>query len=244
MHIGENLREDPQSAKRSRRDTWPVVIDAYVASLGAALRGPRAVKRELLTEVRDSLNDAAAGYEADGLPTADAARAAVADFGAVDVIAPDYQRELALAQGRRTALLVALGVGIQGPIAELVWRSAADGWTWRPSPGYLLLSQIVDYTGYAVLGGGLMAALLCGIGSRYLDVGSRFVRTTGIATITVCVFFMVGGGALSLLSPTMEGFTPLSVFSTVLSAALPLWMVSSGLRCLRVSLRRPLRASL
>ena len=50
-HIGENLRDNPQSRCRPLGDTGRVVIDAYVSSLGAALHGPRAAKRELLTEV-------------------------------------------------------------------------------------------------------------------------------------------------------------------------------------------------
>lgn len=43
------------------------VIDAYVAALGGALRGPRPAKADLVTEVRDSLADAAAAHEHGGL---------------------------------------------------------------------------------------------------------------------------------------------------------------------------------
>ncbi|MET7423971.1 permease prefix domain 1-containing protein [Dactylosporangium sp. NPDC005555] len=217
-----------------------MVIDAYVTSLGAALRGPRAAKRELLTEVRDSLHDAAAHHEATGHDASAAARMAVDEFGTVRDLADDYQRELALLQGRRTALLVAGAVAAQQVISEVAWRSAATGWTWQPSRGYALLAHTVDYAGYAVVILGVLAAVACGVGSRYVSVGSGFVRATGIAAIGVCAFFVLGGAALSLLSPawhttTTGGFSPLDLASAAVTTTTPVWMVYSGLRCLRAS---------
>ncbi len=220
-----------------------MVIDTYVTSLGAALRGPRAAKRDLLTEVRDSLHDAAAHYESTGLPGDDAARLAVDEFGSVRELAPDYQRELALLQARRTALLVAGIVAVQQVTSEIAWRSAATGWTWQPGRGYAFLAQTVDFTGYAVVLLGLVAALVCGIGSRHLNVGSRFVRATGVATIAVCAFFVAGGTALSVLSPawqtTASLASPLALAVTAVTAATPVWMVYSGFRCLRAASPRP-----
>ncbi|WP_327006104.1 permease prefix domain 1-containing protein [Dactylosporangium sp. NBC_01737] len=216
-----------------------MVIDTYVTSLGAALRGPRAAKRELLTEVRDSLHDAAAHYESTGLPGDDAARMAVDEFGPVRELAPDYQRELALFQGRRTALFVAGAIAVQQVISEVAWRSAATGWHWQPGRGYALLAQTVDYAGYTVVVLGLLAALACGIGSRYVTVGSGFVRATGVAAIGTCAFFVVGGMTLSLLSPawhtTTTDASPLALASAAITAVTPLWMVLSGLRCLRAA---------
>lgn len=226
-------------------DTGRVVIDTYVTSLGAALRGPRAAKRELLTEVRDSLHDAAAHYESAGLPGDEAARLAVDEFGSVRELAPDYQRELALFQARRTALFVAAAVAVQQVISEVAWRSAATGWDWRPGRGYIFLAQTVDYTGYAVVLLGLLAAVACGIGSRYVSVGSRFVRATGVAAIVTCAFFVGGGMALSLLSPawqttaTATVASPLALAATAITATTPVWMVYSGLRCLRAASPHP-----
>jgi hypothetical protein len=215
-----------------------VVIDAYVTSLGAALRGPRAAKRELLTEVRDSLHDAAAHHESAGLPDEAAARLAVDEFGTVRELAPDYQRELALLQGRRTALLVAAAVAAQQVISEMAWRSAATGWDWHPGRGYALLARTVDYTGYTVVVLSLLAALACGVGARYVNVGSAFVRATGVAAIAVCTFFVLGGTVLSALSPawhTTTSTSPLDLTAAAITTATPLWMVLSGLRCLRAS---------
>src|SRR5207244_7286136 len=85
-------------------------VDRYVAGLGAALRGPRRVKADLLVEARDSLVDAAEAYRAEGATQAEADRQAVAEFGTLAEIVPAYQAELAVAQGRRTALLIALAL--------------------------------------------------------------------------------------------------------------------------------------
>ncbi|GAA3253956.1 permease prefix domain 1-containing protein [Dactylosporangium siamense] len=220
-----------------------MVIDTYVTSLGAALRGPRAAKRELLTEVRDSLHDAAAHYESTGLPAAAAASLAVDEFGSVHELAPDYQRELAVSQARRTALFVAAAVAVQQAISEFAWRSAATGWTWHPGSGYLFLARTVDYAGYTVVVVGLLTALACGVGSRYVNAGRTFVRTTGIAAIAICAFFVLGGAALSLLSPawhtTATNTSPLALTTSAITAATPLWMVLSGLRCLRAASPRP-----
>ncbi|MDG6104724.1 hypothetical protein Daura_05770 [Dactylosporangium aurantiacum] len=216
-----------------------MVIDAYVTSLGAALRGPRAAKRELLAEVRDGLHDAAAHHESAGLTAEAAARLAVDEFGSVRELAPDYQRELALLQARRTALFIAAAVAVQQVVSEITWRSAAGGWSWQPSRGYAFLAHTVDYAGYTVVALGLLAALACTIGSRYVTVGRSFARATGIAAITTCAFFVLGGMALSLLSPawhtTATVMSPLAVTSATITAATPLWMVLSGLSCLRAT---------
>jgi hypothetical protein len=214
-------------------------IDAYVASLRSALRGPRGAKADLVSEARDSLADAAARYEEDGLDRAVAERLAVDEFGSVAELAPDYQRELALAQGRRTAILVGLAVSAQAIVSEMAWRRAATGWTWQPDRFYSILARVVDYTGYAVVVGALLAALACGVGGRYVDVGGSFVRATGIAAIGICAFFILGGATLSLLSPawhtTGAAMTPLSLAASAVTAALPAWMTYSGLRCVRAA---------
>jgi len=213
-------------------------IDAYVASLSGALRGPRAAKADLVTEARDGLADAAARYEEDGLDRAAAERAAVEEFGAVADLAPEYQRELALAQGRRTAILVGAAVAAQSIVSELAWRSAATGWTWQPNRAYAVLANAVDYTAYAVVAGALLAALACGIGSRYVDVGRSFVRATGIAAIAVVAFFAAGGLLLTAFSPFghHHGTTTLvSLTAQVVTVAAPAVMSYSGLRCVRAA---------
>ncbi|MER7007757.1 permease prefix domain 1-containing protein [Dactylosporangium sp. NPDC000555] len=214
-------------------------IDAYITAMHGALRGPRAAKADLVAEARDGLIDAAARYEDDGLDRAAAERAAVEEFGSVADLAPEFQRELALAQGRRTAILVGAAIATQSVISELAWRHAATGWTWQPGGAYAILANTVDYVAYAVVAAALLVAVACGIGSRYVDVGRAFVRATGIAALGVVVFFVLGGVALSAFSPMWSGHTdgtsPLSIAASTLTMTLPAWMAYSGLRCMRAS---------
>jgi hypothetical protein len=212
-------------------------IDAYVTALSGALRGPRTAKADLVTEARDGLADAAARYEQDGLDRAAAERAAVEDFGAVGDLAPEYQRELALAQGRRTAILIGLGVAAQSIASELAWRRAATGWTWQPNEAYSVLARLVDYTAYSVVAGALLAALACGIGTRYVNVGRSFVRGTGLAAIGVVLFFAAGGILLTLFSPLghQHGISLTGTAAHVITYTVPFWMAYSGLRCVRAA---------
>ncbi|WP_433215484.1 permease prefix domain 1-containing protein [Dactylosporangium sp. CS-047395] len=215
-------------------------IDTYVAALRGSLRGPRAAKADLLTEARDGLIDAAERYEGEGLERAAAERAAVEEFGPVGALAPEYQRELALAQGRRTALLVGAAVATQALVSEVAWRRAATGWNWEPGPAYMVLANAVDYATYVVVAGALLAAVACGIGSRYVEVGRRFVRATGIGAISVVAFFVAGGMLLSAFSPTWGGHpsgeaSGLSLAASVITVVLPAVMTYSGLRCVRAS---------
>ncbi|GGM89376.1 permease prefix domain 1-containing protein [Dactylosporangium sucinum] len=219
-------------------------IDAYVAALRRTLRGPRAAKADLVTEARDSLVDAAARYEEDGLDRAAAERQAVDEFGAVHELAPDYQRELALAQARRTALIVAGAVAAQNIISELAWRGASTGWSWEPDRFYAVLANTVDYASYAVFAGALLAALACGIGTRFVTVGRQFARVTGIAALATVAFFAVGGTLLSALSPTWDAAgaatgSPLQLVSNSLALTLPGCMIFSGLRSIRAATTAP-----
>ena len=67
------------------------IIDAYIAELEAALRGPRRARLDLLTETRDSLMDATEAYVHQGMELTAAQRRALRDFGEIDVIAPKYR---------------------------------------------------------------------------------------------------------------------------------------------------------
>jgi hypothetical protein len=145
-----------------------VTIDRYLAGLAAELRGPRRLKADLLAEARDSLCDAADAYQQKGLGAAAAARRAVAEFGGVAEIAPAYQAELAVAQGRRTARLIAAGlVGVYAG-TSLAW-SGYGGWL---ATGFRGLC----------LAGALLAALAW-LRSRSVSDGVAFTRLLGRAAL-------------------------------------------------------------
>lgn len=83
--------------------------------------------RELLAEVRDGLDDAAAAYRSAGLSPAAAERRAVSDFGTaeLDRIAQECQAELGTSATLRAA--VAIGLGYPAMIAGWALYGALSG---------------------------------------------------------------------------------------------------------------------
>jgi HAAS len=152
-------------------------LDRYLASLAAALRGPRRARADLLAEVRDGLTDAAEAHRRGGLPAAAAQRRAVADFGTAAELAPAFQAELAVAQGRRTALLIAAGLtGVQVATPVLWWSAAAGP---VPAGGYAWLAT--GFNGLCLAGAALalLVRLGFGWGSRYAPDGVALTRALG-----------------------------------------------------------------
>jgi hypothetical protein len=137
------------------------LLDRHVAALGAALRGPDALRRDVLAEVRDGLQDAAQAYRSRGRAPADAAAVAVAEFGPVDDLAPLYQAELTTAQARRTALVVVLLFPALLLGWDLLW-SAGLAWpaTGSPPPAAVpLLARVQDVLSAGAAGLGLLVLL-------------------------------------------------------------------------------------
>jgi hypothetical protein len=191
-------------------------IDPYLAGLAAALRGPRRVKADLLTEARDSLWDAAAAYQKMGLDGTAAQRRAVADFGGLAEIVPAYQAELAVAQGRRTALLIAMGlVGVYAG-TSLAW--SGGGWLTTGFRGLCL-------------GGAVLAALArfgLGWGSRYLPDGVALTRHLGRAALGFLGLHGLAGLGVYLWAPPVLALSAAMVLAFGY-AALCAW------RCLSVT---------
>jgi hypothetical protein len=179
-----------------------VDIDGYVSGLASALRGPRRVRDDLVAEARDSLTDAAEAYQDAGMSTPAAQRRAVDEFGSYQEIVPDYQAELAVAQGRRTALLIALALPVLYLLAPLMWRHNTWVGTHPMSAGYLRLAYGFDYLSLA--GSLLAAAVLLGFGwgSRYVRDGVRLTQGLGYGALTFLVVHGIAGTAVYLWSVT------------------------------------------
>jgi hypothetical protein len=214
-----------------------IVIDGYIAELDGALRGPRQVKTDLITEARDSLVDATEAYESRGLSPEAAQRRAVCEFGAVREIAPGYQAELGLAQARRTGLLVFVVLVTQTVVSEYAWRSAAEGRTFRPDPGYVFLAELVDRLSIVACVAALAFVAASGIGVRYLGAQRRLARITGIFALSVCGFFTVAGLVLTVLSPVAAALltNALNLALMPLFWGAPAWIALSARRCLRAA---------
>jgi len=167
-------------------------VDTYLTGLGAALRGPRRVKVDLLTEARDSLTDATAAYRELGFTEPAAAARAVAEFGTLDRTVPGYQAELAVAQSRGTALLIALALPLLYLLTPLIWwHSPFSGPPADPVYGRL----VVGFD--ALTGTGSVAATLVWFGFRW--AGSLVLtRYVGPGALVFLAVHGLNGGAVYL----------------------------------------------
>jgi hypothetical protein len=175
-------------------------MDRYLAGLGAALRGPRQIKADLLAEARHSLLDAAEAYQGMGLSPEQARRRAVAEFGSLADIVPDYQAELAVAQGRRTALLIALALPLLYLLSPLLWWHSPWSGQGQTTSDYFRLANGFDYLS---LGGAFLAGLVWlgfGWGSRYVRNGMALTRLLGRGALGFLAIHGVAGGAIYLWS--------------------------------------------
>jgi len=159
------------------------VVDDYVAGLDGALRGPRRVKADLVAEARHSLADATDAFKREGLSGDRAARRAVAEFGSYAEVVPGYQAELAVAQGRRTALLFGTALVALRYLTPLIWAGTPWTRTTSATSGYLLVATGFDYLALVGAAGAAVAWLLLGWGSRYLPDSAGVVRVVGRAAM-------------------------------------------------------------
>ncbi|GAA3459704.1 permease prefix domain 1-containing protein [Saccharothrix longispora] len=165
------------------------LIDDYVTALDRRLRGPAALKDDLLAEARDSLVDAADAHRSRGLPDTDAQRRAVTEFGPVTTVARDYQGVLGLAHGTRTLRTVILVL----PLAHLLWElnrrfwiGAWDPFAAPPPDWYLLVARANDAASWVAAGAALLA-LLTGRALARLGVGATTLARLAGAVAAVAV---------------------------------------------------------
>jgi hypothetical protein len=219
-------------------------IDEYLAGLSRRLSGPRRAKADLLAEARDGLVDAAEAYAEAGLPASEATARALADFGEYHQVVADYQAELAAAQGRRTALLVAVVMPSLMLMSRLMW--AGSPWTASgPSPAsrYLLVAYAFDILQVTAAIMALLTLLGYGWGSRFLPAervpaAVLLTRLMGVGVLFFVFVEIVTGVVIYAWSvhlwPAAAGWPPMLVGAALVSLCL-LGVGRSGLRCLRTS---------
>ncbi len=178
-------------------------IEEHVAALAVALHGPARAKARILTEVRDCLTDAATALAHD----ADPPGAAVRDFGPVDEVAPAFQRELSIAQARRTARMVALAA----PVLAACWLLGAQ--PGRPPAVHLLAAHLGGVTAATAL---LAAAALAATGTlaRRLPTPRRLPSMVAWTGTTASVALAVSAVTLTATSALAGNW----VLSTLLGA--------------------------
>jgi hypothetical protein len=203
-------------------------VSAHVAELDHALRGPAAVKRSMIAEVRDGLADAVADHRDRGLDPERAAAAAVREFGSVREVAPLLQEELTARQGRRTAFLLLLSFPAMLLAWDLLWKTGR-GWSAPPTPTVSTLARAVDVL-TVLIAAAALALLLATFRGRPLP---RWV--TGLTGLVAALGVAGCGGmsvAMNLLNPHLP-VEPATVAVVALTAVIAGLVTRSAVRSLR-----------
>ena len=98
-----------------------LAVNSYLAELKARLPGPARARAGIVAELRSGLMDAADAHRSAGLPPAQAALAAIAEFGEPAQVADGFRAEIAAGQARR----VAASLLVTGPLVGLLWIATA-----------------------------------------------------------------------------------------------------------------------
>ncbi len=195
-------------------------IDSYAERLSRALVGPRRAKADLVTEARHGLLDAAQAHHAAGLPWPEAERLAIAEFGAVKELLPEYQAELGIAQMRRTALLLFTVLVAQ----YVIWGHLLD----EPVPHSPLAAALNAMIGWLGLFA-MLAAVAAVVSLRYLPTRRDATAIAGSLTLALSILI----AALGVGVTATAGGNP---SWTVAFGLLPMaWTATSASRCLRAS---------
>lgn len=210
-------------------------VDAYVADLDADLVGPQRAKADLMTEVRDHLTDARDAYRRAGFDDATAEARAVAEFGDVREVAPEFQSELGLAQSRRTALIMAVVLLAQ----PVVWRDWLPGFEEQPSQLSGLAAaadRLIEVFGAVSIIGAMACVLASGVGTRWVARRRSIVRVTAAYALGTCVLLAPLGLLLSSQADGGGTAVLVSVSWVVMLLILPLSVVArSAARALKAA---------
>ncbi|MGD0605201.1 MAG: permease prefix domain 1-containing protein [Streptosporangiaceae bacterium] len=125
-------------------------VESYLAEIAARLPGPARDQVGIVAELRSGLLDAADAHAATGLPAAEAALAAVLEFGDPGRVAAGFGAEIATRQARRVAVTLL----VTGPLVGLLWVATAlashlgiplaPHWPWAgPAPGLRAVIYLV-----------------------------------------------------------------------------------------------------
>ena len=104
-----------------RPDLGAPAVESYLAEVAARLPGPARTHAGIVAELRSGLLDATDAHRSAGLPAAQAARAAISEFGDPGQVANGFRAESAARQARR----VSISLLATGPLIGTVWITAA-----------------------------------------------------------------------------------------------------------------------
>lgn len=206
-------------------------VEDYLDAVASRLVGPRATRAAILDELRDGLQDAIETRVRCGAHRGVAVGAAVAEFGAPEVIARGFAGELAGSRARRT---VAAYLGT-GPLVGLLWLLAVAPSSWWHNGPAALWAAVppAPAIGLACVVGVLVLAAT-GRGSRWLPLPPGPIVHSALVVVAVAVLgdlFMLAlvtrpdaGGASST-------FGVLAIMASVIRLGLS---IPAATRCLSV----------
>jgi hypothetical protein len=202
-------------------------VEDYLAALTASLHGPARAKDAMMREVRDGLADAVEAQTRFGVPHAEAAHRAVRDFGAADEIAPSFQRELTIAQTRRTARAAAVTVPVL-VVCQLLVHIAAGDPDWRLGALAAHLAALATASGLLAV----TALVATGPLTRLLPTPHRLPSAVAWTASAAAVGMALAAVALGVTSALSTDW-PLTAFAGVLAIAAHGVVAASARDCRR-----------
>jgi hypothetical protein len=177
-------------------------ITSYVHAVRRSLYGPRRARIDLLEELTDGLRDAAEAHRKAGLTRVDAERRAVAESGSVSDVAAAIQPELVARQGKRTAMLLALGMPGLVLLWDVPWRIGGP-WSAATPPATLVLADIVTWIGVLTGMAGLLAVVGLSLGARVAIPTSKVTRWLGWLGALALGLTMISVVGMGFANPPM-----------------------------------------
>ncbi|MFD0206783.1 MULTISPECIES: permease prefix domain 1-containing protein [Saccharothrix] len=202
-------------------------VEDYLATLTTSLHGPARAKAAMMREVRDGLVDAVEAQTRFGVPRAQAARRAVLDFGAADEIAPSFQRELTIAQTRRTARVAAVTVPVL-VVCQLLVHVVARDPDWRLGALAVHLAAVATASGLLAV----TALVVTGPLTRLLPTPHRLPSAVAWTASAAAVGMALAAVALGVTSALSTDW-PLTAFAGVLAIAAHGVVAASARECRR-----------
>lgn len=197
----------------SSSDAGPV-IEQYLAEFSARLPGSRRALSGIVAELRSGLLDAKDARQSAGLPPAEAAEAAIREFGDPVELAGAFRAEVAASQARYFAVALLA----TGPMVGLLWILTAVAshldqfWQWSGMPPGLrveipLVALSVGITGWAAM----LSIATTGRLTRWLPAKPRRAPTAA----AVAAFGALGADGLGLLLLAVQLVTGLERLSPI-----------------------------
>ena len=180
---------------------WPggvacSAVEDYLAEVTARLPGPMRGRARVVAELRSGLLDAADAHRSAGMPAAEAARAAIREFGDPVEIAGGFTAEIAASHARRAALALLL----TGPVVGVLWIAAGAAshlvwpWHWQSTPATGVVISLLAVTVAVTASGATFGIATTGRLTRWLLPRPRRVS----AAVAAAGFGAVGADGLGL----------------------------------------------